>query len=76
MPIQANFLERTAFFSLNMAPSPILDLAGMFAFQVLSVAIQQGMFQALSKHPLTATKCEITATLCHSPQTRRAGGDT
>lgn len=28
MPIQPNFLERTAFFTLNAAPAPMLDLAG------------------------------------------------
>lgn len=28
MPIQPNFLERTAFFTLNAAPGPMLDLAG------------------------------------------------
>lgn len=27
MPIQPNFLERTAFFTLNAAPGPMLDLA-------------------------------------------------
>lgn len=26
MPIQPNFLERTAFFTLNAAPGPMLDL--------------------------------------------------
>jgi hypothetical protein len=31
MPIQPNFLERTAFFTLNAAPGPMLDLAGALA---------------------------------------------
>ena len=53
MPVQTSFPERIAFFSFNMAPSPILDLAGLFAFQVLSVAVRQGVFTALSAQPLS-----------------------
>jgi hypothetical protein len=32
MPIQPNFLERTAFFTLNAEPAPMLDLAGALLF--------------------------------------------
>jgi hypothetical protein len=31
MPIQTSFVERAAFFTLKLAPSPILDVAGLFA---------------------------------------------
>ena len=53
MPIQTSFVERAAFFTLKMAPSPILDVAGLFAFQVVSVAVRQGVFAALAAQPLT-----------------------
>jgi len=53
MPIQTSFAERAAFFTLKMAPSPILDMAGLFAFQVVSVAVRQGVFTALAAGPQT-----------------------
>jgi len=53
MPIQTSFVERAAFFTLKMAPSPILDVAGLFAFQVVSVAVRQGVFAALAAQPQT-----------------------
>ncbi|MGB4871917.1 MAG: methyltransferase dimerization domain-containing protein, partial [Candidatus Promineifilaceae bacterium] len=53
MPIQTSFVERAAFFSLKMAPSPILDVVGLFAFQAISVAVRQGVFTALAAGPLT-----------------------
>ena len=53
MPIQPNFLERTIFFRLNAAPTPMLDLAGALAFQVLSTAVQLNIFSTLQQRPLT-----------------------
>lgn len=53
MPIQTIFVERAAFFRLKLAPSPILDVAGLFAFQVISVAVRQGVFAALAWQPQT-----------------------
>jgi 2-polyprenyl-3-methyl-5-hydroxy-6-metoxy-1,4-benzoquinol methylase len=53
MPIQANFLERTAFFTLNAAPAPMLDLAGALAFQTLSAAVHLNLFPALAERPST-----------------------
>ncbi len=53
MPIQTSFPEQIAFFTFKMAPSPILDVAGLFAFQVVSVAVRQGVFAALAARPLT-----------------------
>ena len=53
MPIQTSFVERAAFFTLKMAPSPILDVVGLFAFQAVSVAVRQGVFTALAAQPLT-----------------------
>lgn len=61
MPIQPNFLERFAFFKLNAAPSPMLDLAGALAFQVLSTAVHLNIFSILQQRPSTLT--ELTQTL-------------
>lgn len=38
MPIQPNFLEHTAFFTLNAMLAPMLDLARALAFRALSTA--------------------------------------
>jgi SAM-dependent methyltransferase len=53
MPVQPNFLERTAFFTLNAAPAPMLDLAGALAFQTLSTAVHLNLFTALAERPST-----------------------
>lgn len=54
MPVKPNFLERTAFFSLNAAPIPILDLAGAISYQALSTAIRLEIFPALQEKPSSA----------------------
>ena len=51
MPIQPNMIERTAFFTLNAAPGPMLDLAGMLAYQALSTAVRLDLFNALEAQP-------------------------
>ncbi len=56
MPIQPNFLERTAFYTLNAAPAPMLDLAGALAFQTLSTAVHLNLFNALQTRPSTPTE--------------------
>ena len=56
MPIQPNFLERTAFYTLNAAPAPMLDLAGALAFQTLSTAVQLNLFDELNIRPSTPTE--------------------
>lgn len=56
MPIQPNFLERTAFFTLNAVPVPMLDLAGALAFQPVNTAIRLNLFNALQEGPSTPTK--------------------
>ncbi len=56
MPIQPNFLERTAFYTLNAAPGPMLDLAGALAFQTVSTAVQLNLFDALHTRPSTPTE--------------------
>ena len=53
MPIQPNFLERTAFFTLNAAPAPMLDLVGMLAYQAVSTAVRLHIFKALAERPST-----------------------
>jgi len=47
MPIQPNFLERTAF-NLNLVPGVMLDLGGALAFQALYLAAQLEVFQVLA----------------------------
>jgi cyclopropane fatty-acyl-phospholipid synthase-like methyltransferase len=54
MPIQPNLIERTAFFTLNLAPAPFMDLAGAMAYQTISTAVRLGVFQALDEQPSTA----------------------
>lgn len=56
MPIQPNFLERTAFFTLNAAPGPMLDLAGALAFQAVNTAVQLNIFTTLAERPSTPTE--------------------
>lgn len=56
MPVQPNFLERFAFFTLNAAPTPMLDLAGALAFQTLSTAVHLNIFAQLQKRPSTPTE--------------------
>jgi hypothetical protein len=53
MPIQPIFLERTAFFTLNAAPAPMLDLAGALAFQAVHTAVQLNLFITLQERPFT-----------------------
>jgi 2-polyprenyl-3-methyl-5-hydroxy-6-metoxy-1,4-benzoquinol methylase len=55
MPIQPNFLERTAF-SLNLVPGVLLDVGGALAFQTLALAAQMGVFAVLAERPLTPTE--------------------
>lgn len=56
MPIQPNFLERVAFFTLNAAPAPMLDLMGMLGYQAVSTAVQLNIFTALAERPSTITE--------------------
>ena len=51
MPIKPNLLERTAFYTLNAAPAPMLDLAGMLAYQALSTAVRLNIFNHLANQP-------------------------
>jgi len=53
MPIQPNFLERTAIYNLNLVPGVILDLGGVLAFQTLALAAQMGLFKVLAERPYT-----------------------
>ena len=61
MPIQPNFLERLAFYKLNAAPTPMLDLAGALSFQVLSTAVHLNIFNTLQERPFTLP--ELTQSL-------------
>jgi SAM-dependent methyltransferase len=70
MPIQPNFLERTAFFTLSAAPAPMLDLAGALAFRTLSAAVHLDIFTSLAQRP--STPAELAQTLdLHERGTRR-----
>jgi 2-polyprenyl-3-methyl-5-hydroxy-6-metoxy-1,4-benzoquinol methylase/DNA-binding transcriptional ArsR family regulator len=56
MPIQPNFLERTAFYALNQAPAVMLDLAGALSYQAVSAAVRLELFDALAEQPMTAAE--------------------
>jgi len=60
MPVQPNFLERTAFLTLNAAPGVVLDLAGALGYQAVSTAVQLGLFRALAERPLTVQELAQT----------------
>lgn len=51
MPIQPNFVERTAFYSLNLGPAPLLDIWGALGFQTVATAVRLGVFEALKDGP-------------------------
>lgn len=53
MPVQPNFLERAAFYTLNQAPGVMLDMAGALSYQALSTAVRLGVFEALDGQSLT-----------------------
>jgi ubiquinone/menaquinone biosynthesis C-methylase UbiE len=53
MPIQPNLLERTAFYTLNLGPAPVLDIWGALSFQTVATAIRLGVFEALKDGPQT-----------------------
>lgn len=61
MPVRPNFLERTAFYSLNAAPAPILDVAGAISYYTLSTAMRLNIFSQLQKKP--ATTADLAQTL-------------
>ncbi|MDX1417194.1 MAG: class I SAM-dependent methyltransferase, partial [Candidatus Promineifilaceae bacterium] len=61
MPIQPNFLERTAFYTLNAAPAPMLDLAAALSFHTLSTAVHLKLFTALEQRP--SSPVELAQTL-------------
>ncbi|WP_420643734.1 methyltransferase [Candidatus Leptofilum sp.] len=56
MPIQPNLLERFAFYKLNAAPTPMLDLAGALGYQALSTAVHLNLFETLQKRPSSLTE--------------------
>lgn len=51
MPVKTSFPERIAFYSLNAAPAPMLDLAGALAYQTLSTAVHLDLFDNLHRSP-------------------------
>jgi 2-polyprenyl-3-methyl-5-hydroxy-6-metoxy-1,4-benzoquinol methylase len=61
MPIQPNLVERTAFYALNAAPAPMLDLAGMLAYQALSTAVRLDIFNCLAER--AASPAELAVVL-------------
>ncbi len=56
MPVQPNFLERTAFYTLNQAPGVMLDMAGALSYQALSTAVRLGVFDTLGDQSLTSAE--------------------
>jgi hypothetical protein len=53
MPVNPNFLERTAFNTLNAVPALMLDFAGMLAMQAVTTAVELNIFPTLAKQPRT-----------------------
>ncbi len=49
MPVKPNFVERMVFYTLYAAPGPVLDLAGLFAYQAVSTANELDLFETLAK---------------------------
>ena len=47
MPVQPSFLERFLFNQLNVAPLPLLDLAGAIAYQAMATASQLDLFATI-----------------------------
>lgn len=60
MPIRPNLLERTAFYSLNAAPGPMLDLAGALAYQAVSTAVHLDIFNQLQEQPYSSAELAQT----------------
>jgi precorrin-6B methylase 2 len=56
MPLIPNLLEQAMLMKFNIAPSAILDLGGAIAFRAAAAAIRLGVFDALSRGPLTAAE--------------------
>lgn len=56
MPVAPNLLERLVLFRLNKAPAPLLDLFGAAGFEAVTLAVDVGLFEALSDGPLTAAE--------------------
>lgn len=56
MPITPNLIERSVFYTLNVAPAPMLDLFGAMAFRALTAAARLGVFEALADGPRTAVQ--------------------
>ena len=54
MPFIPNFIERLLLLSLNVGPSPLLDVASGVALRSLAIAIKMGLFERLEKQALTA----------------------
>ena len=59
MPVKPSFAERIAFFSLNAAPAPMLDLAGLLAYQTLSTAVHLDIFNCLDEQPATPAELAL-----------------
>jgi hypothetical protein len=56
MPLVPNLLEQAMLMKFNIAPSAILDLGGAIAFRAAAAAIRLGVFDALSRGPLTTAE--------------------
>ena len=56
MPILPNFIERLVLLNFNQGPGLMLDFLGAQAFRAVGVAVRLGVFEALSRGPLTAVE--------------------
>ena len=55
MPVQPDFLERSAF-RLNLAPRVLLDFLGAQAFRTVCAAVELGVFEALAPGPRSVSE--------------------
>ena len=53
MPVRTNFLERALFYTFNLAPAPLLDLAGALSYQAVTTAARLNLFGSLGQGSLT-----------------------
>ncbi|SRR6266498_204220 len=56
MPLRPNFIERLILLNFNLGPGLMLDFLGAQAFRAVCIAVELGVFEALSDGRLTAAE--------------------
>lgn len=70
VPVVPNLVERLVLFRLNRGPAPMLDLFGAGGFEAVTLAIDLGLFAALSEGERTPV--ELADRLDADPEGLRA----